>query len=183
MQFVNTGPTNSGGLFAEAIDLGVNWAKDLADWSLAGRFNLSLAYTHALDGYIIPLPGADKDMFVGEVGGSEDRFNLALGYAIADFSITWRTTFIGPADLDDQFLKSNGFDENIGVDSVTYHDVQVSYSPGDKMEFYVGATNVFDESPPPIISGLPGDVTGAETDSGTYDAIGARYYGGVRVKF
>jgi outer membrane receptor protein involved in Fe transport len=183
LRFVNSGPTNSGGLFAEGIDLGVNWAKDLADWSLAGRFNLNLAYTHALDGYIVPLPGADKDMFVGEVGGSEDRFNLALGYAIADFSITWRTTFLGDAKLDDQFLKSNGFDEDIGIGSVTYHDVQVSYSPGDKMEFYVGATNLFDKEPPPLISGLPFDVTGAETDSGTYDAIGQRFYGGVRVKF
>ena len=71
----------------------------------------------------------------------------------------------------------------VEIGSVTYHDVQLTYSPGDNMEFYVGATNVFDEEPPKLITGLPGNVTGAETDSGTYDAIGQRFYGGVRVKF
>jgi hypothetical protein len=42
---------------------------------------------------------------------------------------------------------------------------------------------VFDKDPPPIISGLPDDDTGTETDAGTYDPIGRRFYGGVRVKF
>ena len=51
------------------------------------------------------------------------------------------------------------------------------------VELYVGANNLFDEAPPPIITGLPGNITGAETDSGTYDAIGQRFYGGFRVKF
>jgi hypothetical protein len=61
--------------------------------------------------------------------------------------------------------------------------VQLTYSPGDVMEFYIGAFNVFDKEPPKLITGLPSNVTGAETDSGTYDAIGQRWYGGVRVKF
>jgi outer membrane receptor protein involved in Fe transport len=92
--------------------------------------------------------------------------------------------YIGSADLDDSYLKSLGLEPgSVGISSVTYHDVQLSYSPGDKFEYYIGATNLFDEEPPKLITGLPGNITGAETDSGTYDAIGARYYGGVRVKF
>ena len=41
----------------------------------------------------------------------------------------------------------------------------------------------FDTAPPPIISGLPENQTGTETDSGTYDAIGRRFYLGMRVSF
>jgi outer membrane receptor protein involved in Fe transport len=59
----------------------------------------------------------------------------------------------------------------------------VQFSPSEHYELYVGATNLFDNEPPPIISGLPGNNTGTETDAGTYDPIGATYYGGVRVKF
>jgi outer membrane receptor protein involved in Fe transport len=202
LQFVDTQESNSGGLNAEGIDVGINYAQDLADWGLAGRFNARLAYAHAINGYEIPVPGADQDRFVGELGGAKDRFNLGLGYSIGDFAINWTTTFIGESALDDQFLKSfrdtPGCVANaaqcrdlvtldIGVDSVTYHDVQVSWSPGDKYEVYFGVTNLFDEDPPLIPSGLPtsllGNNTGTETDSGVYDAIGQRYYGGVRVKF
>ena len=48
---------------------------------------------------------------------------------------------------------------------------------------FVGVNNLFDEEPPLLITGLPSDVTGAETDAGTYDAIGRRWYAGVRMKF
>jgi iron complex outermembrane receptor protein len=202
LQFINTGPTNSGGLYAEGVDVGVNYAQDLAEWGLAGRFNGRLAYAHVIQGYLIPLPGAEIDRFAGELGGAKDRFNLGLGYSIGDFGINWTTTFIGESALDDQFLRSfrgtPGCVANaaqcrdlvtldIGVGSVTYHDVQLTWSPGEKYEVYLGATNVFDEDAPSIPTGLPtsvlGNNTGTETDSGVYDAIGMRIYGGVRVKF
>jgi hypothetical protein len=42
--------------------------------------------------------------------------------------------------------------------------------------------NAFNQKAPPIISGLPGDSTGTETDAGTYDPIGRRFYLGLRMK-
>jgi outer membrane receptor protein involved in Fe transport len=202
LQFVDTQESNSGGLFAEGVDLGINYAQDLADWNLAGRFNARLNYVHTINGYEIPVPGAAQDRFAGELGGAKDRFNLGLAYAIGDFSINWTTTYIGESALDDQFLKSfantPGCKANaeqcrdkvtldLGIGSWMYHDVQLAWSPGDRYEVYVGATNVFDKDPPPIVTGLPtsilGNNTGTETDSGVYDAIGQRIYGGVRVKF
>lgn len=181
LEFVNTGPSNSGGLTAEGIDLTVNYAQNIGP----GLFTANLAWTHALDGYVIPLPGADKDPFVGEIGASEDRVFLAMNYAFGQFGFTWRQTYIGPADLDDTFLA--GFDiaqgAKTGVDAVYYTDVQFQWRPSDMWEVYVGIDNLFDEDPPPIISGLPGNNTGTETDAGTYDPIGQRFYGGVRVKF
>jgi outer membrane receptor protein involved in Fe transport len=60
--------------------------------------------------------------------------------------------------------------------------MQVSYQLMKKTELYFGLDNAFDVKAPPIISGLPGDVTGTETDGGTYDPIGRRWYAGIRVK-
>jgi outer membrane receptor protein involved in Fe transport len=65
------------------------------------------------------------------------------------------------------------------VAAKTYLDLQGTYTVG-KAQFYLGIDNALGTKAPPIISGLPGNVTGAETDSGTYDAIGRRYYLGVR---
>jgi outer membrane receptor protein involved in Fe transport len=64
-----------------------------------------------------------------------------------------------------------------------YVDMQLTWQPTDSYQVYLGANNLFDEEPPLLISGLPSDVTGTETDAGTYDAIGRRWYAGVRMKF
>ncbi len=180
LEYIDSAGTNSGGYSTEGIDLTVDYGQDIGP----GRLNARLSYTHLLDGYVVPLPGADKDPFAGEIGSSEDRAYLQLGYAFNDISVTWQTTYIGPADLDDQFL--SGYDlapGSVGIGSWLYHDLQASYNAWDTVQFYLGVNNVFDNDPPPIISGLPFDVTGTETAAGTYDAIGRRYYGGFRMKF
>lgn len=177
---LDAGVTNSGGEFAEGVDLTVGYAQPIG----AGRMTAQLSYTHLLDHYIIPLPGSDKDMSAGEVGDSEDRAYLALGYNQGKFGATMRATYISSADLDDQFLLAYGLEPgSVGIGSTTYVDAQFTFSPTDTMELFVGANNLFDEDPPLLISGLPGDVTGTETDAGTYDAIGRRWYAGVRMKF
>lgn len=113
-----------------------------------------------------------------------------MGYAWSQFSATVQTTYIGSASLDEVFLSDYTDAEgnalvpgSYGIGSVTYVDTQLSYNPLDSWQLFVGINNLFDRDPPPIINGLPGDVTGTETDSGTYDAIGRRWYAGVRVKF
>jgi hypothetical protein len=39
-------------------------------------------------------------------------------------------------------------------------------------QLYFGMDNAFDKKAPPIISGLPGNTTGTETDASAYDPIG-----------
>ncbi|XLZ71290.1 hypothetical protein ABT364_04810 [Massilia sp. SR12] len=46
---------------------------------------------------------------------------------------------------------------------------------------YAGIDNAFNVKPPPIISGLAGDVIGTETNTSMYDAIGRRFYLGLRL--
>ncbi|HTU66233.1 MAG TPA: TonB-dependent receptor, partial [Steroidobacteraceae bacterium] len=185
---LDAGVTNSGGEFAEGVDLTVQYSQEVGP----GRLNARLAYTHLLDHYQIPLPGEDKDYLAGEVGDSKDRAYLTLNYEMGKFAATLQTTWLSAADLDDQFLAAFEDPENpgqglprgwAGVSATTYLDLQVSFSPMENYEAFVGVNNLLDEEPPLLITGLPGDVTGAETDAGTYDAIGRRFYAGVRVKF
>jgi iron complex outermembrane receptor protein len=187
IEFIDADTTNTGGEFAEGIDLTVAFSQPIGE----GRFNANLAYTHLLDHYIIPLTGGAKDMLAGEVGDSEDRAYLTLGYQMGKFGGTLQTTYISAADLDDGFLAA--FDDpdtgeplapgSYGVGSETYVDVQLTYQPSEVYQVFVGANNLFDAEPPLLISGLPSNVTGTETDAGTYDAIGRRWYAGVRMKF
>lgn len=184
LEYIDSAVTNSGGYVTSGIDYVITYAKDLEDYGLMGQANARLAYTHVIKGYEIPLPGAERDNFNGEINAPQDKFYLSLGYAVGDFNIAWNTTYIGESFLDDGFL--SGYDlapESVGVGSVTYHDLNVAYHPFDMAEFYVGVNNIFDRDPPPIISGLPGSSTGVETAASTYDPIGRRYYAGVRLKF
>ena len=184
LEFIDSPQSNSGGFNTRGVDVTVNWSQSLEEWGVPGSIDARLAYTHLLEGYEVPAPGAERDYFENEIGASDDRAFLQLGYSLGGIAATWRTTYIGEARLDDQFLA--GFDlprGAVGVGGLAYHDVQVSYTALDRYEIFVGANNVFDKEPPPIISGLPGNDTGTETNAGTYDPIGRRYYGGVRVKF
>jgi outer membrane receptor protein involved in Fe transport len=180
IEFLDAGVTNSGGEFAEGVDLTVAYAQPIG----AGRLNARLSYTHLLDHYLIPLPDEDKDYSAGEVGDSKDRAYLTLGYQLGKFGGTLQTTYISAADLDDGFLAAFDLPRGaLGVGSAMYVDMQLTWQPTDSYQVYLGANNLFDEEPPLLISGLPSDVTGTETDAGTYDAIGRRWYAGVRMKF
>ena len=180
IEFLDADTTNTGGEFAEGVDLTVAYAQSIGP----GRFNARLSYTHLLDHYLIPLTGGDKDELAGEIGDSEDKAYLTLGYNVGKFGGTLQTTYISSAVLDDGFLAA--FDlpaGSVGVGSATYVDLQLTWQPTEAYQVFLGANNLFDEEPPLLISGLPSDVTGTETDAGTYDAIGRRWYAGVRMKF
>lgn len=180
IEFLDAGVTNSGGEFVEGVDLTVAYAQEVGP----GRLNARLSYTHVMDHYVVPLPGEDKDQLAGEVGDSKDRAYLALGYQMGKFGGTLQTTYISAADLDDGFLAAFDLERGaLGVGSAMYVDMQLTWQPTESYQVYLGANNLFDEEPPLLISGIPSDVTGTETDAGTYDAIGRRFYAGVRIKF
>ena len=182
ISFVDSAQTNSGSLATRGVDLTASYAGKVGPGNFLGK----LAYTRLIDGYNIPLPGSDKDYFAGEVGAARDRAVLTLGYNFQGFGITMQNTFIGKSSLDDQFLATAFNDplprDAIKVGSKLYSDFQFTYD-WKKVRLYAGIDNAFNVNPPPIITGLPSDVTGTETDAGTYDAIGRRYYVGVRTSF
>lgn len=168
IEFLDSAVSNSGGLGTEGVDFTVIYTEELGP----GQFRSRVAYTYLLDGWTVPLPGADKDEWAGEVGASEHKASINLGYNLNDFDFSWRMTFIGSADLDDQFLAGRGFDAGaVGVDSVLYHDIQASYYLAENVELFGGINNAFDEEPPLIPTGVSGSSTGTETDAGDRKSV------------
>lgn len=180
LEFIDSAVSNSGGVGTEGVDLTVNYRTDLGEGNIFAR----LAYTYVIDGYQIPLPGAAKDPFVGEIGASEHRANLNVGYSIGELTFNTGITYIGAADEDDQFLAAFGLDPGaISFGSEIIIDMQASYFISEGVSIYGGIDNLLDNEPPAIISGLASGSTGTETDAGTYDPIGQRFYVGIRSRF
>ena len=177
LEFIDSAVTNSGGVSTAGIDFTAAYT----DMVGPGRLNARFAYTHVFKGYLIPLPGEPKDQFNGEIGSPKNKWNLNLGYDWGPWGATLQTTYLGKSALDDQFLLSDGFEpRSATVSARVYNALQVTYTAG-KVQYYGGIDNLLDTKAPPIISGLPGNNTGTETDAGTYDPIGRRFYIGVRV--
>jgi hypothetical protein len=59
----------------------------------------------------------------------------------------------------------------------------VTYALSKKGQLYFGVDNALDTKAPPIITGLPGNTTGAETAASVYDPIGRKFYVGLRGSF
>jgi len=184
LEFVDAALINSGGIKTEGVDAVLTYRQNLSDWGLAGNLNARVAYTHYLKGYVIPLDGAERDNYNGEIGASKDRFTASLNYGLGDFGVTFTGTYLSAAKLDDQFLASYDLEPGaLGVKSRFYLDTQVRFTPGENYEFYVGADNLLNTKAPNLLSNTPDNVTGTDTAADVYDAIGRRFYAGVRLKF
>lgn len=182
LDFVNSTSNNSGGLKTSGLDVTASFRSSLDALGIPGTINANVSWTHVFEGYTIPLPGEDRNRFNEEVGASKNRAFGSISYDVDNVGVVFRGTYIGPAFLDDQFV---GDYKNplARINSTFYLDTQVRFRAAENFEFYVGGNNILNTAPPPVISGLPGNTTGAETDAGTYDAIGRRYYAGARIKF
>jgi iron complex outermembrane receptor protein len=179
LEFIDTAVSNSGGTGTSGVDVTASWIGNAGP----GRLSARGSYTHVRTGFDIPLPGEAADPWAGEIGAAKNKGSITLSYKWGAFNLSSNTTIIGKSSLDDTFLAN--FDlppESITFGKKVYNDFQLSYEMRKNVELYVGIDNAFDTKPPGIISGLPGSTTGAETDAGTYDAIGRRYYFGFRVK-
>ncbi|MES3025131.1 MAG: TonB-dependent receptor [Pseudomonadota bacterium] len=178
LERVDTRVSNSGNKGTEGVDLTVAWADQVGP----GRLSTRLAWTHLRSLFETPEPGGPQDEDRGEVGSAMNRAALNLGYRMGPWNLYTTHTYIGESSLDDSFLTSLGLAPGaVRVGKKIYHDAQLSYNLRKNVELYLGIDNLLDTDPPPIITGLPSNVTGAETDAGTYDAIGRRFYFGVRV--
>ena len=173
---INAGSENTGGQFDEGVDITASYSNKFG----GGQFTSRLSYTHLLKAWRKTTPDAELDYSTGELGAAKDRWTLNLGYDIGNFGIKSSVTYIGKSYLDDQFMVPSEYPKEAGkISAKTYTDAQITYQAG-KAQFYFGVNNLFNTKPPLIPSGLPGNDTGVETDAGTYDAIGRRYYLGVR---
>jgi outer membrane receptor protein involved in Fe transport len=182
--FVNSLQANLGSFQTTGLDVTVSYRQRLADWGLgSGTLSAKLAYTRV---FKYEVPGTGTTNQAGEEGTPWDHASGTIAYADKTWGISLRGNFIGQSYLPATFTtvpadkQTNGANR---IKPVFYLNGQVRFTPADKYEFYLGVVNMFDKAPPPILSNLPGDVTGTETDAGTYDPLGRRFYAGVRLKF
>jgi len=181
------GLVNSGGTWAEGLDFTLNYGSSLAGIGLDGDATVSVSFTHLIDQGIIPLEGDAANNLAGEVGYATNKGFISLGYENGPFSATLTGTYIGSSYLDDVFIASTfGTDvdrDYFKVSSIFYTDLQLQYAFSENLEFYIGAKNLLNTDAPLIWGGLPGGSADTGTNTGVYDAIGRRFFSGVRVKF
>ena len=191
LAIINQASANTGGQLTRGVDLTASQAMKLG----GGQLSTRLSYTYLIKAYNKPTPDSDINYSQDEPGSSRNRWVLDVGYDWNGFGVKTTATYIGHSYLDDQSF-SDTFDavddtkvirtarENrkmFGeVKAKVYLDTQFTYKATKAAQFYFGINNLTGTKPPAIVSGLPGNTTGAETDAGTYDAIGRRYYIGIR---
>lgn len=102
-------------------------------------------------------------------------------YDWGDWSVQTLTTYIGKSYLDDQFW---GESKVNSVAPRSYTSMQIGYT-WNVAQFYVGVDNLFDTKPPRADTNglLPNSSTGAGTWADVYDALGQRWYAGVKLNF
>ena len=184
---VNSDFTNEGTLETEGVDLSMLWNWDLANLSASvpGQLGLRLNYTYLMD-FTETKFGVPQD-FVGDTGFARNKGQVALLYGVGGWDFTWEWNHIG----DSQPLQSDPlFSFDVGAYNV--HDLQIAYDFGssglqDSMlggaRVYLGSNNVFDEDAPIILSGVPGNSTGTDTDASVYNPVGRTWYLGMNFRF
>jgi iron complex outermembrane receptor protein len=186
ISYIDSAVSNSGGLSTEGIDVTGSWADNVGP----GRLNARVAYTYVKSNDTRALPDAPIDPFAGEVGGAKHKSSIILGYKVGAFNIVSNTQTISRSCIDDQYLANlyttpakdvHAAPCSASVKAKIYNDFQLSYQVQKHVELYVGIDNAFDTKAPLIPSGVPGNNTGVETNAGTYDPIGRRWYAGLRV--
>ena len=181
---VNTASLNSGGFKTEGIDVKVTYNTGLGFINEDADLSINFAYTHLFESYFDQVQSTDEeplDYFDGEVGASKDRFTVQTFLGLGDVTLAATGTYFGPAYLDDQLTGVTRFDdeyEDYRWHDEFYLDLQVRWEVSNRHEFYVGVDNALDNSPV-YAGGLL--TTGMETDTGTYDPLGRRYYAGFKI--
>lgn len=177
---VNTTFRNSGGLKTSGIDTTVTYRQNLADWGLGGTLGLRGSYTHLISGYVQPVPDSDRDYFAGEIGAPRDKFTINGSYDMDGVGLTMTGTWLSQSSIDDQLTGARpGSVRAYRVRPQFYLDSQLRFRTNDKFEFFIGGDNLLDNKPPYIAD--IGSSAGQDTDAGTYDPLGRRYYAGVRI--
>jgi outer membrane receptor protein involved in Fe transport len=186
LEEVNSGFVNEGVLETTGVDLSLFWGVNLQDWfeSAPGRASLRVNWTHLLDFEETKFGALDN--LVGDTGYAKNKGQTAILYAVGGFDAQWEWNYISDSVPD----QSNPT-FNFSVGAYNLHDLQLGYTFGENFlggnmegtRLYFGVNNVLDEDAPIILSGVPGNTTGTDTDASVYDPIGRTWYAGLNLTF
>ncbi|WP_156140923.1 TonB-dependent receptor domain-containing protein [Sphingomonas sp. 37zxx] len=183
LEFIDAPQVNGGTLMTDGIDavLTLNAPVNFAG---GGNVGMRVAYTHTFRGYEVPLPGAARDNFAGEIGTPKDRFTSSVFFTNDDFRFNLTGTWLGKSYEDDLSLAAYEVDRfSVSVPSRFYMDTQLTFRAAREFEMFVGADNLLDTKAPNILTGSPFNTTGTDTAANVYDVFGRRFYSGARLRF
>lgn len=158
------------------VDVSFSWTFALGDMVARAPGDLSLrtSWTHLLyeteDG-----PGDT----VGEIGSAENKVQAGAIYSLGPWSFSWETNYVGDsvASLD------SGPEFEFSVGDYVTHDIRIGWDVSESANFYFGSNNLLNEDAPIVLTGIPGNTIGTDTNADVYDPIGRTWYAGVRLRY
>ncbi len=183
--------SNNGSQQSSGLDFQLDWGFD-TEW-LGMDPNWGSVRINALLTHVIEFKQQDPINGVPELdfAGTVSYFGAGLGTSFPewkatintewnlfeDYKLNVRARYISAMDnrLSVEFPGEQSF---TGTDSIWYFDASGTWAVTDNVELRLGVNNVFDEQPeeyaPNVQSG---------TDPGTYDVVGRRVFGAIKLRF
>ncbi len=175
INLVRVSTINASRFLASGVDLDLHYSTEL--WGGQWSFGLNSTYLDTREFWQNP---ANLTPVVNDAGTFRYphwRHHLRSQYAYGDLSIGWTVSHVGAATFD-KVNTAEGyypawFDNKVAA--YTKHQLQLNYQASDALQLYLNGDNVTNAKP----DFLPG------VNGGTllYDAVGAVYTAGVRLKF
>jgi iron complex outermembrane receptor protein len=104
LEFINAPSVNGGALKSEGIDFVATYNTNLSRFVDGLKMNARFSYTRLLDGFVVPIPGAPKDPFKGEIGDAKNRWNSSIGFKTEKVGLSFTGTYIGDSFEDNQYI-------------------------------------------------------------------------------
>jgi outer membrane receptor protein involved in Fe transport len=178
---------NLGGIRTDGIDIQFDWSIPLDSVGIgggnAGKIALNVVASRLLSFEVQASAGAPWVDYAGTTGYRVSGYDFASNNGShpkwkANSSLTWsnenanlgvRWYFVGPME---------DIVGGPGLESYSRFDLFGGYRINDAFSITAGVTNLFDKDPLKTFGGLPGN-----TDSGTYDVLGRRYFVSLKASF
>ena len=195
-QFCGLVHRNANGFITEVDEVNINAASyDVAGVDVQAIYNFSthlfgatervgldFYYNHKFKQEQTPFAGGPVSNELGTAdtyasqqlgSGFRDQFTFNANYGIGPVSVHYRLKFLGPVTASEGAYH---------IGAYTYSDLQVKYDVNHRLQFYVGANNLFDRQPP-FVAGGDSQWPGTNTVADSYDLLGRMIYVGATANF
>jgi outer membrane receptor protein involved in Fe transport len=197
VDFIEQPTVNLGRVDASGYDLALRYKLPATSWG-SFQFGLDTTYIAKWDNDVDTTTDADPIVHLAgqynkDYGNySRVRGRLFANWSMGDFSVNWRTRFVGGFDLGSNDLRQATSADGACASNPVYcyqlhygsyaiHSLQAGYAlPAANSRFEVGVDNLTDKQPPMMFQN---NVLNANTDVNTYDTIGRYYWARYTVKF
>lgn len=160
------------------VEVGYELPLYLLDERWPGSLHIGAVGTYLDTLEFQPLAGPETDREAGELGDPRLAANLRLTYRHRNLTAALHQRLLGSQSFDraepDEAREPNA------TGTQHYTDISVRYDFASRYSVYAGASNVFDNPPPPVAR-VP-EARSFGEDVALYDAVGRYLYAGVTVR-